>query len=322
CRGTRPASAARRRSSSSRSRGSSPSWTSSRRVSTGREHATRPAPSAWYGGGTEPMRKRTARSAARAAKPAALGRGAPDRRSEVIGLACAALCALGGAFVPAIAKITADALPPPVVAALTSAFAAAAAVTVLAARGELRELFDRRRIPALALLGLLGTAVTFWLFYAGARRASAIETALCLQVEPVYALLGAWMVLGHRPTAARAGAIGAIVAGVALAIGAQGLRASTGVWLLLATPLCWQASHLFVARALPDAAPPLLTAARYFFGAAFLAPAALLAGDGPPPMATVAPILGVLALQGVVLSYAGTLAWYAALVRLDLARTP
>jgi hypothetical protein len=56
-------------------------------------------------------------------------------REERIGLLCAALCAANGAFVPAVAKLTTDRLDPLAVAAVTSLFAAAAAVAVLAARG-------------------------------------------------------------------------------------------------------------------------------------------------------------------------------------------
>ena len=64
---------------------------------------------------------------------------------------------------------------------------------MLVARGELGVLIARDTGPRLALVGALGTAVAFLLFYAGTSRTSAIEAALCLQVEPVYALIGAWV---------------------------------------------------------------------------------------------------------------------------------
>lgn len=95
------------------------------------------------------------------------------------------------------------------------------------------------------------------------------------------------------------------------------------MWLLLATPLCWQASHLVVLRTLPGITPFVLTGARFIYGGALLVLCWLLGGG----LATVpAPSdlwrqLPLLALQGLILTYIGTLLWYQAITRLDLART-
>ena len=62
--------------------------------------------------------------------------------------------------------------------------------------------------------------------------------------------------------------------GLALALGAHELSTSSGVWLILATPLCWQLSHLVVLRGLRGVAavtPSVLTGARYVYGGAILA---------------------------------------------------
>ncbi len=233
----------------------------------------------------------------------------------------AGLCALNGAFVPAVARLTSVRADPLLVATVTSLFAAAFALVVLAVRGELGVLVARATGPRLVLVGALGTAAAFFLFYAGARRTSAIETALCLQIEPVYALVGAWVGLGHRPTVRRVASIGVLLAGLALALGAQQLSSEGGVWLILATPLCWQLSHLVVLRGLPGVAPPVLTGARYVYGGALLAVCLVAFGDSASNLAAVRGALPLLAFQGMVLSYLGTIVWYAAIARLDLART-
>ena len=131
-----------------------------------------------------------------------------------------------------------------------------------------------------------------------------------------------WLALGHRPTPRRVLATGILLLGIALAVGVQGFRASAGVWLLLATPLCWQLSHLIVLRGLPGAPPLVLTGARYVWGGALLA-LCWLSQPGLerlPPAAELGRTLPTLALQGVVLSYLGTVFWYQSIARLDLGR--
>jgi probable blue pigment (indigoidine) exporter len=246
------------------------------------------------------------------------------RTDERAGLLFAALCALNAAFVPALAKLTTDRADPMFVAASTTLFAGATALVVLATRRQLALLVHPRIGPRLLLVGARGTAAALWLFFQGARRATAIETTLCLQIEPAYSLVAAWLVLGQRPTLRRVAAISLLLVGIALALGGGAWSApSVGVWALLATPLCWQLSHLVVLRGLAGVPPTVLTGARYVYGG--LALTAMWALSGAPTAiaagTSVATLVATLALQGVVLSYAGTILWYEAIVRLDLART-
>jgi probable blue pigment (indigoidine) exporter len=243
-----------------------------------------------------------------------------DPRQERLGLLFAALCALNSAFVPAIAKFTTGRADPFLVAAATGLFAGAGCALLLAVRGELGELVRPGRWPKLVLLGALGTGLAFFLFFAGAERSSAIETALALQVEPAYSLLLSWLALGHRPTPRRVVALGVILAGIALALGVRTLSASSGIAILMATPLCWQLSHLLVLRKLPGASPIVLTGARYVYGGVLLALAFALRGEPLPPAGALLTLLPVLALQGLVLSMVGTLLWYQTIARLDLGR--
>jgi drug/metabolite transporter (DMT)-like permease len=245
----------------------------------------------------------------------------PSPLEQRAGLAFAALCALNGAFVPAMAKLTTRSLDGLSVAAATTLFGAAAGLVLLAARGELARLVDRRAGPRLAAMGALGTGAAFLLFFEGARRTSAIEAALCLQAEPLYALLLARVALGHPLTARRLAAAAAIASGIALALEARGFSGRVGAALLLATPLCWQLSHLIALRGLPAVEPRTFATARYVFGGALLALAWLARGPANAGAPTeVAVLWPALALQGVVLSFVGTLLWYETLARLDLAR--
>jgi drug/metabolite transporter (DMT)-like permease len=241
---------------------------------------------------------------------------------ERAGLLFAGLCAGLGAFSPGFAKLTTNALDGLSVAVVTTAFAALAGLALLVQRGELGRLRDRRALPRLAAMGALGTGGAFYLFFQGAQRTSAIEAALCLQVEPAYSLLLARAVLGHRITARRVAAAGVILVGIALALEARGLSGALGLACLLATPLCWQLSHLVALRGLPAVDPRVFATARYVFGGALLAGAWALraASGGGPPAHALAAQAPVLAFQGVVLSFLGTLLWYETIARLDLAR--
>ena len=245
-----------------------------------------------------------------------------SHQQERIGLLCAALCAINGAFVPAVAKLTTGRGDPFFVAMATTLFAGAFALVMLTWRSELGSLVRGGGGPRLFVVGTLGTAAAFLLFFWGARRTSAIETVLCLQTEPAYSLLLAWAFLGHRPTARRVVAIGVLLAGIALAVGGR-VSASAGVWALLITPLCWQVSHLVVLRGLPGVSPHVLTGARYVYGGGVLAALWVLGGwrSAPAYTGSLAELLPLLALQGVILSYVGTLLWYQAITRLDLARS-
>ena len=247
---------------------------------------------------------------------------ADPRRQERLGLLFAGLCALNGAFVPAVAKLTTAHGDAIFVATVTTVVAGVCGLLLLAARGEVGALWAHGQRRALLAIGTLGTAVTFLLFFEGARRSSAVETALCLQIEPVYSLFLARIFLGHPLAPRRLAAVLAIVAGIGLALNPAGFSGWLGNALLLVTPLGWQISHLIVLRGLPSVEPRTLTAARYVYGGAMLAALWLVTGGVArlPETAEVVRILPVLVLQGAVLSFLGTLAWYGAIARLDLAR--
>jgi drug/metabolite transporter (DMT)-like permease len=245
------------------------------------------------------------------------------KRDDRLGLAFAGYCIANTAIVPAVAKLTTAEASGLFIALSASSFAADCAVGLLAWHRELRLLFARKTLPTLLAVGTLGTAAAFVLFFEGAKRATAIETAVCVQTEPLYALFGSWLFLGHALTLRRVLALAVILAGIFLVIGARGLSGSLGVGLLLLTPLAWQSSHWVALRNLGQVNPRLLSAARYLYGTLVLLPVWLMR-EGPstlPAAAELWRVAPVLVVQGLFLSFIGTLAWYSAVRRLDLTRT-
>jgi drug/metabolite transporter (DMT)-like permease len=244
-------------------------------------------------------------------------------RGELAGIGFAALCALNGAFVAPIARLTTGRGDPLFVATVTTCVAGLAAALVLLARGNLRAL-GGPRAREFAWLGALGTTIPNLLFFLGTARTSALDAVLCLQVEPAYSLLLAWLALGHRLTVRRVASALVLLVGIATAVSGETSADPAGIALLLGAPLAWQLSHLLVLRRLRDAPPELLTGARYVWGGVWLAVSAAafaaITGTRLLPDSVAEAQLPALALQGVVLSYLGTMLWYAAIARLDLAR--
>jgi len=123
----------------------------------------------------------------------------------------------------------------------------------------------RARLPGAAsdrrllAVGFLGTTLAYASFFEGAGRTTAIDAVLCLQTEPLYAMIGAWLFLGHRLTLRRIGALAILSLGIALAVVEDGRWDPRGIALLLVTPLFWQASHLVALRGLVGVPPSVLT---------------------------------------------------------------
>jgi drug/metabolite transporter (DMT)-like permease len=244
--------------------------------------------------------------------------------AERAGLGFAALCAINGAFVAPVARLTTEAGNPLYVAVATTLFAALAAFCLLGVRGQLGALVRGPDTGVLLGLGALGTMVPSLLFFLGTARTSALEAVLCLQVEPAYSLLFAWLALGHRLTLRRVASVALLLLGIVCAVTGKSATDPLGIALLLVTPLAWQLSHLVVLRRLTATSPEVLTGARYVWGGLWLTLAAVvvsgLRGEALLPARLADAQLPVLALQGVVLSFVGTMLWYQAIARLDLAR--
>ena len=143
--------------------------------------------------------------------------GADGRRQERLGLLFAGLCALNGAFVPAVAKLTTTQSDAIFVATTTTVVAGLCAFALMAGRGELRRLVARRDV-AKALLALRDTDGLDYqqlVEIAGAdypERAERFEVNYCLlsltrnrrirvkattdEASPVPSVVGLWPVAG------------------------------------------------------------------------------------------------------------------------------
>src|SRR5262245_57674631 len=240
-------------------------------------------------------------------------------RTEKAGLwfASAEIMAVG--LVPAFSKFAVSRVDPLLYSALAVCVAAVVSTGLAAWRGELAQLVDRRLVPWLVPISLLGTTATTLLLFIGSRLTDGVSSALLLQSEPVYSLALTGLVW-RRPASRRqlAGTV-LILLGIVLVLYDGTFRIGLGGALILLAPLGWQISHVLALRVMPPMSPYALTAARYLYGGAGLVLTQALFGT--VSLRTVnGTALAMAAFHGIVLFFFGTLLWYETIRRLDLSR--
>jgi len=229
---------------------------------------------------------------------------------------------LSAACLPVLTRYSAQRIEPLLFCACTNAVAALSMLPLARRQGSLALLATRPyriRLVVFSLLGGVGTSLA--LIY-GLRRVNAISGVLLLQVEPIYSLVLAGLLLGEIPTAIQAVATLVIVAAIGTVFGAAGaLTFNRGALALLLVPLMWQCSHVVALKLMPPLSPAQMTAARYGYGA--LVFGLLLATTGRvgwrqlEEPSLIAPMVAI----GVISYALGALTWYGAISRLSLSWT-
>jgi drug/metabolite transporter (DMT)-like permease len=184
--------------------------------------------------------------------------------------------------------------------------------------GRLKRIFSRDVAPSLAAMGFFSGAATA-IYISALAYTTPANAAIMAQVEVLYsAVLCAWL-LGERPTLKQGAATGLVLLGTGLIM----LRdLSSPRWrgdlMILATPWMYQVSHIFSKRLPKDLDAWTLSGGRVLFGLATMAPLCAWAVAGGARWSWSAPALGILALQGVLMSSTNFVLWYMAIRRMDL----
>jgi drug/metabolite transporter (DMT)-like permease len=190
----------------------------------------------------------------------------------------------------------------------------------LAAGGRWRRLFDPSVAKSLAAMGFFsGTATVIYI--SALAHTTPSNAAIVAQVEVLYsAALTAWL-LGERPSRKLALAACLVMGGTGLVLGHD---LSSPRWrgdlMILATPWMYQLSHIFAKRLPPDLDALTLSGGRVFFGILTMLPlcAWSLAHGGRWSWSPEA--LGILALQGLLMSSLNFVLWYIAIRGMDLSK--
>lgn len=180
----------------------------------------------------------------------------------------------------------------------------------------------RRHWRALAIVGLLNTAVPFWLLSWGETRIDSGLASIIQASVPIFnALLAFGFFREQRVTGARLLGVGVGFVGVALLVGAQPQAKALGALAVVGMATCYAAGGLLARRYLAETPPRVVAFGTTAIAALVAAPGGLALAPGHVPrwqtLASIA-VLGVVATAGAYLLFftiiGGAGAAYASLV--------
>jgi drug/metabolite transporter (DMT)-like permease len=184
-------------------------------------------------------------------------------------------------------------------AAITLAVVVPILVGVRPALAELRAHW-----PALALVGLLNTAVPFWLLSWGETRIDSGLASIIQASVPIFnALLAFGFFHDQRVTGRRLAGVGVGFVGVALLVGAQPQGKILGALAVVAMASCYAVGGLLTRRYLAETRPQVIALGTSVIAAVVVAPFGVLQAPGHVPgWKTIASVV-VLGVLGTAAAY-------------------
>jgi drug/metabolite transporter (DMT)-like permease len=237
-----------------------------------------------------------------------------------MGIAMAGVTAACGGLLPIITRYGAIHVEP--LLFCSGATLVATVCALLLFRDGLGVLLDRRHRWRLVAISIAGTFLPSLAMVYGLRRVNAVSGVLLLQLEPVYSLAIATLVVGEAPSRRQVMATAIILLGIVSAFwGTKAIEFTYAALLVALTPLMWQVSHVFSLRVMPPVRPLGVTVARNVYAVVPLI--ALLMVRSPSATAELAHLNVVITLlaTGAIVYFLGTLTWYGAISRLSLSWT-
>jgi drug/metabolite transporter (DMT)-like permease len=234
----------------------------------------------------------------------------------------AAITTVAGALLPIVTRYGATHIDPLLFCSGATIIAAVCAFSMVPGADGFRTFIaPRYRLP-LMLISLAGSFLPALTLVYGLQRVSAVNAVLLLQIEPVYSLAIATLVVGEAPSPRQVIATTVVLAGIVFAFWSRtGMDINIGALLVALTPLLWQLSHVITLRVMPPLRPITVTAARNAHAAVLLA--ILIVCCRPSALGQLAnpSVAAVLLVTGAMVYFGGTLTWYGAISRLSLSWT-
>ncbi len=232
-----------------------------------------------------------------------------------------AITTVAGALLPIVTRYGATHIDPLLFCSGATVVAALCALAAIGVRGFATLLDRRYRLP-LMLISLSGSFLPALALVYGLQRVSAVSAVLLLQIEPIYSLAIATLVVGEAPSPRQAIATAVVLGAIVFAFWSRtGMDINRGALLVALTPLTWQLSHVITLRVMPPLRPITVTAARNAYAAILLA--TLIAIRRPSALGELANpnVAAILLVTGALVYFGGTLTWYGAISRLSLSWT-
>jgi len=244
-------------------------------------------------------------------------------RKEKEGVLLVMICVFIHGAQPILGKYGVSLVQPLFFASLTNLIAAASLILIILLKREsLFLLMERRYFLSLMSIGFFGTTLSNILFFYGVRLTSGINSAILLQVEPIYALIIGYLLLQERVTLRQMISTLLIIFGTLLVIYQGTFKLNWGDTLVLLTPLCYQVGHLFSKQLLSqtEISPLFIAAGRTLFGGIFLFMLNQLVGVNQFEHLKDLSILGILIFYGVVIYGLTYYTFYESIKRINLSK--
>ncbi len=244
-------------------------------------------------------------------------------KKEREGVILVIICVFIHGALPILGKYGVSLVHPLFFAALTNLIAAASLILFILFRKEpIHVLVDKRFFLSLLLIGFFGTTISNILFFYGVRLTSGINSAILLQIEPIYALFIGYLLLNERITLRQIISTLIIIFGTLLVVYQGTLTLNWGDLLVLGTPLCYQIGHIFSKKLLNqnELSPLFIAAGRTLYGGIFLFILNQLAGIDEFHKLSQGNILGILIFYGIVIYALTYYTFYESIKRINLSK--
>jgi drug/metabolite transporter (DMT)-like permease len=244
-------------------------------------------------------------------------------KKEKEGVILVIVCVFIHGALPILGKYGVSLVHPLFFASVTNLIAAAGLILfILLRRNSILILIDKRFFLNLLAIGFFGTTLSNILFFYGVRLTSGINSAILLQVEPIYALFIGYLLLNERVTLRQILSTFIIILGTLMVVYQGTLKLNWGDLLVLGTPICYQIAHIFGKRLLrqTDLSPLFIAAGRTLYGGVFLFILSQLAGVHEFNRLKELNILGILIFYGIVIYALTYYTFYEAIKRINLSK--
>ena len=173
-------------------------------------------------------------------------------------------------------------------------------------------------------MGTFGTALPMTMFMIALKYTTPVNASIANQVEMIYSLILAAILLKERPTLKQIGGSVLILMGVILIMieGGTSIQAK-GDLMVIGYVWMYQISHIFAKKLPQDLSPQTIAAARAFYALPALGMLVLCwpVLDGPIVLDASAPALWIILVVSALINYFwGNTYWYQAIRNMDLSK--
>ena len=224
---------------------------------------------------------------------------------------------------PILGKYGVSLVSPLFFASLTNLIAAAGLILIILLKKQsLVALIKKRFFILLFLIGFFGTTLSNVMFFYGVRLTSGINSAILLQVEPIYSLIIGYLLLKERVSTRQIISTLLIIFGTLMVIYQGTSRMNWGDILILLTPLCYQVGHFFSKQLLNETeiSPLFIATGRTFYGGLILLILNQFTGSHEFNILIQPDILAIFIFYGIVVYALSYLTFYGAIKRINLSK--